>query len=78
MTRLTPQSWKTLDRIFRKAGFEYKGKKKGHRKYKKAGHLYIISMPEHNKDIRVGLIDDLLEKAGISKKEYFELLKKNK
>ena len=73
MPRLTPQHWKTLERVFLKAGFSFSRQASSHRVYEKPGVLRPIIIPEYD-DIDVEIIKRLIRTSGLSRDEYFRLL----
>ncbi len=75
MSRLTPQSWRVLDCIFRKAGFAFVRQASSHRVYEKDGVLRPLIVPEYD-EVGVEIIQGLLKTAGMTRGEYFALLKK--
>jgi predicted RNA binding protein YcfA (HicA-like mRNA interferase family) len=75
MPRITPISWKVFDCILLKAGFYFSRKTGGHRIYSKEGCIRPIVVPEHSKKLAKTVILSCLQSAGISRKEYFKLLK---
>ena len=75
MPRLTPQHWRTLERVFLCAGFVFCRQASSHRVYEKEGVLRPIIIPEYE-EISVEIIAGLLRTAGMSRQEYFDLLEK--
>lgn len=62
MSRLTPQPWRVLDCIFRKAGFTFVRQASSHRVYEKDGVLRPIIVPEYD-EVGVEIIQGLLNKT---------------
>ena len=73
MPRITPQHWKTLERVFLRAGFVFARQASSHRVYEKAGVLRPVVIPEYE-EIDVEIIQGLLRTSGMSRAEYFRLL----
>ena len=74
MPRITPVSYKTLIKVFLEFGCEYKRKKGSH-------HILIcpdckrsVVIPEYS-EIDVEIFKNNLKTAGISREEYFEILR---
>lgn len=74
MPRITPVDWKTLVRVFELYGCEYKRKKGSH-------HILIcprakraVVIPEYD-EIDVDIIKNNMRTAGMTREEYFDLLK---
>jgi len=75
MPRLTPVSWKTLDCIARKIVFELaRHSGTSHRIYIREGTLRPIVIPTYD-EIRILIIKSFISTAGITRQEYFDLLK---
>jgi predicted RNA binding protein YcfA (HicA-like mRNA interferase family) len=75
MPRITPVSWKKLEAIFLRAGFKFKHQSGSHRTYIKPGIPRPVVLPMHNKPVATFIIQNNLKTAGISRDEYFKLLK---
>lgn len=73
MPRLTPISWRMLERVFLEAGFRLARQEGSHRVYVKDGISRPIVIPTHA-EIPVSIIRNNLRTAGISRDEYFRLL----
>lgn len=73
MPRITPQSWKTLEKVFIQAGFKFERQSSSHLIYVKKGVNRPFVIPKY-KEISVIIIRGLLKTAGISRKEYFDYL----
>ena len=71
-TRLVPVSWHELARRLRKLGWEgpYPGKK--HPYMFKDGVFLLIPNPHQCDDVSGDLIRKILNRAGISREEWFE------
>jgi predicted RNA binding protein YcfA (HicA-like mRNA interferase family) len=77
MPRLTPVHWKTLECIFKKAGFVFDRQQGDHRSYVKAGISRPIVIPTY-KEIDTEIIRGNMRTAKMSRDTYFQLLKKCK
>jgi predicted RNA binding protein YcfA (HicA-like mRNA interferase family) len=75
MPRITPVSWRTLERVFLAAGFEFARQEGSHRSYIKKGILRPVVIPTYE-EIPVSLIRNNLRTAGITREEYFRLLER--
>ena len=75
MPRLVPVSWKKLECVFIRAGFEFARQVGSHRTYVKKGINRPIVIPAHRKPIKPFVINNNLRTAGMSRDEYFKLLK---
>ena len=63
-------------KAFEQAGWKNLGRYGKHFKLQKAGNLNVLSVPVHKgKPIKAGLLRSLLQKAGITEKEFLELYK---
>jgi len=72
--RITPISSGRLAKLFEKAGFKFARRESGHLIYTKPGVPRPIVIPVR-KDVPVFVIKNNLRSAGISREEYFRLLK---
>ena len=75
MPRITPVSYKTLMKVFLERGCEYIRKKGSHHILRCPNCKRSIVIPEYS-EIDVEIIKNNLKTAGISREEYFEILKK--
>ena len=75
--RITPLSWKTLERIFILDGFVYKRTRGDHRLYEKPGVIRPIVIPMYD-EVDDDIIHSNMRTAGMNRDRYFELLKKVK
>jgi predicted RNA binding protein YcfA (HicA-like mRNA interferase family) len=73
MARMTPVHWRTLERVFLVAGFQFVRQQGSHRSYVKPGVARPIVIPTYD-EIPVSIIRSNLNTAGISRDEYFRLL----
>jgi predicted RNA binding protein YcfA (HicA-like mRNA interferase family) len=73
--RITPIHWKELEKVFLSAGFRFMKQEGSHRSYTKSGVLRPVVIPAYS-EVPVSIIRNNLKTAGISREEYFELLKK--
>ena len=76
MPRITPQHWKTLERVFLRAGFVFVRQASSHRVYEKPGVLRPVILPEYE-EIDIAIIQGLLRTSGLSRAEYIRLLKES-
>jgi predicted RNA binding protein YcfA (HicA-like mRNA interferase family) len=74
MPRIVPIHWKKLEKVFLAAGFEFKRHEGSHRSYAKPGILRPVVIPTYD-EVPVSIIRNNLKTAGISRDQYFELLK---
>ena len=75
MPRITPAHWQDLEKVFLSAGFRFVRQEGSHRSYVKAGILRPIIIPTYH-EVPVSIIRSNLKTAGISREEYFLLLKR--
>ena len=75
MARITPIHWKKLLKICEIEGCILVGQTGDHLELKKVGAKRRIVIPKY-RDIPIFIIENNLKTAGISRKRYFELLKK--
>ncbi len=73
MPRLTPQHWKTLERVFEKDGFVLEREEGSHRVYTKPGVARPVIIPKYN-EVGVEIIQSNMRTAGMSRERYFQLL----
>jgi len=73
--RITPLSWKILEKIFILDGFVYKRTRGDHRLYEKPGVIRPIVIPMYD-EVDDDIIHANMRTAGMSRDRYFELLKK--
>jgi predicted RNA binding protein YcfA (HicA-like mRNA interferase family) len=73
MPKFAPVDWKTLERIFVAAGFQFSRQEGSHRSYFKSGVAQPVVIPTY-REIPVFIIRNNLKTAGISRDEYFRLL----
>jgi predicted RNA binding protein YcfA (HicA-like mRNA interferase family) len=76
MPRITSIHWRELERVFVAAGFKFARQEGSHRSYTKLGLARPIVIPTYD-EIPVSIIKNNLKTAGVSREEYFRLLKKN-
>jgi len=74
-SRITPVDWKTLIKIFELYGCKYVRKKGSHHILHCPGAKRAIVIPEYD-EIDVEIIKNNMRAAGMSREEYFELLRK--
>jgi predicted RNA binding protein YcfA (HicA-like mRNA interferase family) len=75
MPRIVPVNWKVLERMFLTAGFQFVRQEGSHRSYVKPGISRPVVIPTYN-EVPVSIIRTNLKTAGISRDEYFRLLKR--
>ena len=75
MPKVTPIHWKKLEKIFLMAGFKFARQSGSHRSYVKEGVPRPIVIPTYD-EVPVSVIRNNLKTAGISRDDYFDLLKK--
>ena len=75
MPRITPLHWKKLSRIFELEGWKVSRVKGDHLVYVKKGFSRPVVIPKDN-SVEVFIILNNLKTAHISRKRYFELLKR--
>jgi predicted RNA binding protein YcfA (HicA-like mRNA interferase family) len=74
MPRITPVHWKDLEKVFLAAGFQFARQEGSHRSYTKPGVLRPIVIPTYS-EIPISIIKNNLKTAGISREEYFRLMR---
>ena len=74
MPKLSPIDYKTLLKIFERYGCEYKRKKGSHHVLTYAGAKRAVVIPEHD-NVDVEIIKNNMRTVGMTREEYFELLK---
>ncbi|MFO8056768.1 MAG: type II toxin-antitoxin system HicA family toxin [bacterium] len=74
MPRIVPVSCRVLRRVFEKAGFKCVRIEGGHFVYTREDVIRPVVIPDR-KEVPVFIIKNNLRTAGISREEYFELLK---
>ena len=77
MPKFAPVDWKTLERIFVAAGFQFARQDGSHRSYFKNGVARPVVIPAY-REIPVFIIRNNLKTAGISRDEYFRLLEQHR
>lgn len=75
MPRITPIHYRKLAKVFEKKGFIYLRTEGDHLIYDKEGIVRPIVIPKY-RQIPEFIILNNLKTAGITRKEYFELLRK--
>ena len=73
MSRLTPQSWKRLKRVFELAGFQEERTSGDHICMVKAGVARPIVIPKYDA-VGLDIILANLRTAGLSRRDYLKLL----
>ena len=75
MTRLFPTDYKTQLKIFQLYGCKYKRKVGSHHVLTHPSAKRAVVIPEYN-EIDIDIIKNNMRTAGMTRDEYFELLKK--
>jgi len=73
MPKFAPVDWKTLERIFFAAGFQFARQEGSHRSYLKQRIARPVVIPTY-REVPVFIIRNNLKTARISRDEYFRLL----
>ncbi len=73
MPKFTPTDWRTLERVFLAAGFQFARQEGSHRSYVKAGVARPVVIPVYS-EVPVFIIRNNLKTAGLSRDDYFRLL----
>jgi len=73
MPRITPVSWRVLEKVFLAAGFRFARQEGSHRSYVKAGVFRPVVIPTYI-EVPVSIIRNNLKTAGISRDDYFSLM----
>ena len=74
MPRITPTHWKVLEKVFLAVGFRFARQEGSHRSYIKPGVSRPVVIPTYD-EVPVSIIRNNLKTAGISREEYFRLLR---
>ena len=75
MARIYPTDWKTQVKIFELYGCRYKRKKGSHHVLTFSGAKRAVVIPEYD-EIDIDIIKSNMRTVGMSREEYFALLKK--
>ena len=73
MPRFTPVDWRTLERVFLAAGFQFARQEGSHRAYLKPGVARPVVIPAY-REVPVFVIRNNLKTAGLDRDDYFRLL----
>jgi len=73
MRRITPVSWRVLEKVILAAGFHFARQEGSHRSYVKEGIHRPVVIPTYS-EVPVSIIRNNLKAAGISRDDYFSLL----
>lgn len=73
MPKFTPIDWRTLERVFLAAGFQFARQQGSHRSYVKPGTARPVVIPTYN-EVPVFIIRNNLKTADLSRDDYFRLL----
>ena len=74
MPRIVPVHWRDLERVFLRAGYTFARQEGSHRAYVKEGAARPVVIPAYP-EVPVAIIRNNLKTAGISREDYFRLLK---
>ena len=74
MPRITPVDWKTLVQVFELYGCEYRRQTGSHHVLICPGAKRAVVIPEYH-EIDVAIIRNNMRTAGMTREEYFDLLK---
>lgn len=74
MPRISPLDWETLVKIFAAYGCQYKRKKGSHHILTFPNARRVVVIPEYD-EVDVDIIKGNMRTVGMSREEYFELLK---
>jgi predicted RNA binding protein YcfA (HicA-like mRNA interferase family) len=75
MPRLTPVDWKTLLKIFEMFGCKYRRKEGSHHVLTYPGAKRAVVIPEYD-EIDIEIIKNNMRTVGMTREQYFALLKK--
>jgi predicted RNA binding protein YcfA (HicA-like mRNA interferase family) len=75
MPKIVPVDWRILEKVFLRAGFQFKRQEGSHRSYVKAGITRPVVIPTYA-EVPVFIIRNNLKTVGLSRDEYFKLLNK--
>ncbi len=73
--RLTPAHYRTLLRVFRAYGCEYRGKEGSHHVLRFPGAKRAVVIPEYS-EIDVDIIKNNMRTVGMTREQYFDLLER--
>lgn len=73
MPRFTPIDWRTLERVFLAAGFQFARQEGSHRAYVKPGVARPVVIPTY-REVPVFVIRNNLKTSGLDRDDYFRLL----
>jgi predicted RNA binding protein YcfA (HicA-like mRNA interferase family) len=74
MPKLPALKPKEVIKVLEKAGFSFVRQKGSHRIYVKGN--VGITIPYHNKDLKKGTLRHIIKQAGLTVREFLQLLKK--
>lgn len=72
--KLSPVKSKRLARVLEKRGWQLSRTTGSHYIYEHLESRRTVSVPMHNRDMRIGTLDRILKDAGISRDEFQKLL----
>jgi len=75
VTRIYPTGWKTQLKIFEQFGCRYKRKKRSHHVLSFPRAKRVVVIPAYD-EIDVDIIKNNMKTVGMSREEYFALIKK--
>ena len=75
MPRITPIPWRVFDCILMLLGYHFSRQKGSHRVYTKAGSIRPVILPAHSQDLHQDIIKSNIGTMGLTRDEYFRLLK---
>ena len=75
MSKLVSKDWRTLVKVFERYGCYYKRKKGSHHILTYPGAKRAVVIPEYD-EIDIDIIKTNMHTVGMSRDEYFELLRK--
>ncbi len=73
MPGIVPVSWRILERVFLRAGWQFARQEGSHRSYTKSGFARPIVIPAYD-EVPAAIIRTNLKTAGIERDEYFRLI----
>lgn len=75
MPRITPIPWKVFECILLLLGYHFSRQKGSHRVYTRSGSTRPVIVPAHTQDLHKDIITTNIGTMGITREEYFRLLK---
>lgn len=71
----TGRSSRQLIRVLEKEGWRLARTTGSHHLFRHADNPHVLSVPVHARDMKRGLLSDLIDDAGISRDDFLKLLK---